>query len=253
MKMKDKDKYWKKAKNEGYRARSSYKLKQINKRFEVIKKSERVLDIGAAPGGWLQVSKEIVGDGGKVVGVDLKKIKPIKNVKTIKGDITQKSTIDKIKQVEEEFDVIISDASPDLSGNWSVDHAKSIDLVRKTLDLLEELLKPRGNYLVKVFQGEMYHSFYEEVKNKFNFVKAHSPDASREQSAEIYVIGKDYRKKPIEKGETYQVEIVDKGKKGDGIAKIDDFVVFVPGAEKGEVLEVRITDIKDNYAKSKKT
>lgn len=250
--MKDKDRFWKKAKKEGYRARSSYKLKQINDRFKIIEEGDKVLDIGAAPGGWLQVSKETVGKNGVVVGVDLNKISPIKDVKTIRGDIKEKSTLEQIKEVEDEFDAIISDAAPDLTGNWTVDHARSIDLAKKTLDLTKKLLSLGGNYLVKVFQGEMYYDFYEDVKNHFEFVKSHSPEASRDQSAEMYIIGKNYKKKPIEEGEIYEVKIVDSGREGDGVAKIDNFVVFVPKTEPNEKVKIEIVEVKDNFAKAKK-
>lgn len=249
--MKDKDKFWKKAKEEGYRARSSYKLKQINKRFNLIKKDDNVLDIGAAPGGWLQVVKEIVDDDCDVLGVDIRKISSLPRVNTIRGDISEESTLEKIKDFRKEFDVVISDVSPDLSGNWTVDHARSIDLSRKTLDLVEEVLKPGGNYLVKVFQGDMYYDFYKDVEDKFEYVKAHSPEASRDQSAEIYVIGKRFLKKPVEEGERYKVEIVDEGKEGDGIAKIKDLVIFVPEAKVNQKVEIEITSVKENFAEAK--
>lgn len=246
--MKDKDKYWKKAKKEGYRARSAYKLKQINERFNIIKRGDRVLDIGAAPGGWLQVAKELTGEEGLVLGVDKQKISKIKDVKTIKGDINNKETLEKIKSINEEFDVLISDVSPDLSGNWTIDHAKSIDLSRRTLDLSKKLLNSKGRYLVKVFKGEMYQDFYKEVESSFEFTKAHSPDASRDQSAEIYIIGKNIKKTPIKEGETYKVKIIDEGKQGDGLTKINDFVVFIPKSKIGEKILINIKEIKDRYA-----
>ncbi len=249
--MKDRDKYWKKAKKEGYRARSAYKLKQINNRFNLIKKGDNVLDIGAAPGGWLQVTKEINEGEGKIIGVDRQTIDSIEGVNTIKGDITNEKTIKQIESLVDDIDVVISDVAPDLSGNWSIDHAKSIDLAKKTLKITKDVLSPGGNYLVKVFQGKMYSDFIEKVEQNFKFTKGHRPKASRDQSAEIYVIAKGFNKKPIEEGDTYEVEIIDKGREGDGVAKIDDFVIFVPEAEKGDKIKIKITEIRDNYSKGR--
>jgi len=249
-----KDGYWKKAKKEGYRARSAYKLKQINERFDVISSGDSVIDIGAAPGGWLQVAKEVAGDEGKVVGVDIQKIRPLEGVKTIVGDITCDSTIEHIKNniADKFFDVVLSDASPDLTGNWSIDHARSIDLAKNIFRLSKDVLSPHGNFLIKVFQGDMYEDFYEKISSNFEYTKAHSPDASRSQSSEIYLIGKGFLKKPVEPGEQIEVEIVDKGTKGDGIARVDGFVVFVPGVEIGDKILVKIEKVTNNFAKAKK-
>ncbi|HPR67533.1 MAG TPA: RlmE family RNA methyltransferase, partial [Methanothrix sp.] len=122
-----KDYFYRKAKSEGYRARSAFKLQQINKRFRLIRRGDSVLDLGAAPGGWLQVAKEI--SSGRVVGVDLLPIEPIEGVTTIKADITAPETLDLITEALGGLaDVVICDAAPNLSGNWTLDHARSIDL-----------------------------------------------------------------------------------------------------------------------------
>lgn len=248
--MKDRDRYWRKAKREGYRARSAYKLKQIDERFDLINEGDNVVDLGAAPGGWLQVARELAGDDSVVLGVDLKRIKEIDGVETIVGDITEESTLDRVEEAVGSADVVLCDASPDLSGNWSIDHSRSIDLAGSAFNFAKKVLRPRGNFLVKVFQGDMYDQFYGEVKGEFSFVKAHSPDASRDQSAEIYVIGKDYVSRPVEEGDEVKVEIREMGHEGDGIAKVEDFVVFVPDSEVGEKVRVKITEVKDNFAKS---
>lgn len=169
-----KDHYYWKAKDEGYRARSAYKLKQINEKFHLIKKGDFVVDLGAAPGGWLQVARELSGKEGKVVGVDLEQIEPVPGVVTFQADITEESTVNLVKEaLGGEADAVICDAAPNLSGAWDVDHARSIDLSRSALAIAKKLLKPRGNFLVKVFQGDMFPSFLAEVKKEFSSVQAH--------------------------------------------------------------------------------
>lgn len=184
------DYFYRKAKDEGYRSRAAFKLKQINERFNIIKKKDTVVDLGAAPGGWLQVAKEL--SGGKVVGVDILPIEEIEGVETIKGDIRLEATAEKIKEKikKEGSDVVICDAAPNLSGNWSYDHARSIDLATSALECARKLLKPEGRFAVKVFQGDMFPEFLDKVRRYFGKVRAFSPEATRKQSAEIYVIGK---------------------------------------------------------------
>lgn len=186
--MQRRDYYYRKAKEEGYRSRAAYKLKHINKRFGIIKKGDTVVDLGAAPGGWLQVAKQL--SGGKVVGVDIHSIKKINGVVTIKGDIRLSSTVEKIKEEIDKADVVICDAAPDLSGNWSYDHARSMDIAISALECAVKLLRPKGVFVVKVFQGDMYVDFIKMVRKYFAKVKAFSPEASRKHSAEMYVIGK---------------------------------------------------------------
>ncbi len=185
------DYFYKKAKREGYRTRASYKLKQINKKFNVIGRGDVVLDLGAAPGGWLQVAKEL--SMGTVIGVDLQKIEYILDVKTIRGDITIDETIFKIKEEIQTADVVVSDASPNLSGNWSYDHARSIELSESALKVAEAFLKPGGNFVVKVFRGDLYDTFLDTIRKRFGYVRAYTPEASRKQSAEIYLICKKYK------------------------------------------------------------
>ncbi|RQD90865.1 RlmE family RNA methyltransferase, partial [Methanosalsum natronophilum] len=173
-----KDQYYWKAKSEGYRSRASYKLQQINSKFNVIKEHDNVIDLGAAPGGWLQVAKEI--SDGTIVGVDLKRIKPIDGVETIKGDITKDFTINKILAIleDEKADVVICDAAPNLSGNWSLDHARSIGLSESAFECAKKVLKPGGTFVFKVFQGDMFKNFLDDIKKEFVHVKAYNPKAS---------------------------------------------------------------------------
>ncbi|MBU2560587.1 methyltransferase domain-containing protein, partial [archaeon] len=186
---------YKKAKQEKYRSRASYKLKQLNLKFKIIKKGHKVLDLGAAPGGWMQVLREFVGSEGKVVGVDLSDIRPFEhdNVAAIKGDFTTPEVIAQIKERIGKADVVVSDASPDISGVWDIDHICSVELSRSALALAKDILKPGGNFLIKVFQGAEVDDFYREVKAAFNYVKRTKPKASRDQSSEIYIVGKGLR------------------------------------------------------------
>ena len=160
------DYYYRLAKEEGFRARSAYKLLQINEKYHVIKKGDSVVDLGAAPGGWLQVAEKL--SGGKIVGVDLEGITPIPGVVTFRADITAESTVDLVKEaIGGEADVVICDAAPNLSGAWDRDHAISVDLARSALKMAKKLLKPRGNFVVKVFQGDMFIDYLNEVRKEF--------------------------------------------------------------------------------------
>ncbi|ADI73709.1 ribosomal RNA methyltransferase RrmJ/FtsJ [Methanohalobium evestigatum Z-7303] len=245
---KKKDSFYRLAKDEGYRSRAAYKLLQINNRFNVIEKNDTIVDLGAAPGGWLQVARKISNN--KVVGIDLQRIKSIEGVETVKGDMTSDRTVRKIlKTIEDEgVDVVISDAAPNLSGNWNLDHARSIDLVESALEFAKQVLKPSGNFVVKVFQGDMFNDFLEKVKNNFAYVKAHEPKASRSQSAEIYVIGMDFLNTPVKKNEEYDVEITSIGSGGDGAVTINGFVIFVKDVDIGDRVKIKIEDVKPSFA-----
>jgi len=193
---KKKEHFYKEAKRVGYRARSSFKLLQIQKKFNVIKKGDTVIDLGAAPGGWSQVAKEIVGDIGTVIGIDLSPISPLSNVTFLQADMTRQSSLDELKKilVNKTVDVVISDMSPDISGNYSVDHARSVHLSKQALNAAENLLKLNGNFVCKVFSGEDLENFIKSVNKKFQVVKRYFPPASRKSSSEIYVIAKFFRK-----------------------------------------------------------
>lgn len=244
-----KDHYYWKAKDEGYRARSAYKLKQINEKFHLIKKGDFVVDLGAAPGGWLQVARELSGKEGRVVGVDLEQIEPIPGVVTFRADITEESTVNLVKDaLGGDADVVICDAAPNLSGAWDVDHARSIDLSRSALAIAKKLLKPRGNFLVKVFQGDMFPGFLADVKKEFSSVQAHSPAASRKESAETYIVAKKLLSGPVRPGDVLDVKIESLGKGGDGVAMVDGFAIIVKNARLGEHVRIKVGAVKPNFA-----
>ncbi|WP_440956389.1 23S rRNA (uridine(2552)-2'-O)-methyltransferase [Methanosarcina sp. Mfa9] len=242
------DYYYHQAKEEGYRSRASFKLKQINEKYKLIKRGDSVVDLGAAPGGWLQIAKEL--SGGKVLGVDLQRIAPIDGVKTVRGDINADSTIKKIIEVvgQKGADVVICDAAPNLSGNWSYDHARSIELTTSALECAKKILKPNGNFVVKVFQGDMFKDYMDKVKDNFVRTTAYSPKASRSQSAETYIIGKKFLTAPMRRGDEFTVEIEKLGSSGDGAVLVDGFVVFVKEVEVGEKVKIKIQDVKPNFA-----
>ncbi len=180
--------YWK-AKKEGYRSRAAFKLKQMNRKFGLIKKNYWVLDLGASPGGWSQVAVEL---GANVVAVDLNPMKEIEGVRFIQGDITSEDTWRKIREIRESFDAVICDASPKITGNWDIDHFRSVEISEAAFKIARMFLKPGGNFVVKMFQGEETPRLYSEFKKFFVFKKLHSPPASRKRSSEIYFIGKGF-------------------------------------------------------------
>ncbi len=198
------DFYYKLAKKNKYRSRASYKLLQLNEKFNIIQKDDVVVDLGCAPGGWLQASRDIVGEKGYIIGVDLQGVKPLNynNIIAIKGDMTKKDTIDKIIELmpSKAADVVICDASPNISGVWERDHTKSLELTIIALMAATRLLKKDGNFVVKVFQGSLFNDYVLLLKNYFKKVQTTKPKASRNVSAEVYVIGKKFLGKPFDNG-----------------------------------------------------
>ena len=184
------DFYYRKAKFEGYRSRASYKLLQIQERYHIVRSGDIIVDLGAAPGGWLQVIRQL---DATAIAVDLQQIAPLEGVTSIRSDITAPDiVIEKIQELVGEVNVVVSDAAPNLSGVWSLDHARSIDLSNCALKIALGVLKTGGSFVVKVFQGDLFDSFTREVRAHFSFVKSFNPRASRKQSAEIYVVAKHY-------------------------------------------------------------
>ncbi len=185
------DYYYQKAKAEQYRSRATYKLSQTAAIYHFIKRGDVLVDLGAAPGGWIQAARKIVGKTGFVLGVDLKAIEPFSQeyVRTIVADMTDQETLPQILSfLPRKPDVVISDASPNISGVWEVDHARQIDLATQAMELAVKLLRPEGNFFVKVFEGDLLNDFVKAVKRRFEVVKFIKPKASRAKSSEIYVL-----------------------------------------------------------------
>ncbi|MBC7128467.1 MAG: RlmE family RNA methyltransferase [Thermoplasmatales archaeon] len=185
-----KDHYYKEAKKQGYRARSAFKLIQINNRYHILRKGSIIIDLGASPGGWSQVASRY----GRVIAIDIKKMMPIEGVEFIEGDITDENTVSRIKDIASEVDAVISDASPNLSGKYEMDQARSVWLCEHAFKIAKEFLKEGGNFVCKIFEGSDFKEFLEDVKKSFRMVKLHRPQASRKASSEVYIIAKGYRK-----------------------------------------------------------
>jgi 23S rRNA (uridine2552-2'-O)-methyltransferase len=185
------DYYYQKAKAENYRSRATYKLSQAAKKYHFIRRGDIVIDLGAAPGGWIQAARKIAGKTGFVLGVDLKPIEPFPQeyVRTIVGDFTEPQTLQLIMDfLPRKADVVLSDASPNISGIWEVDNARQIDLANQALNIALNVLRPSGNFFVKVFEGDMLPGFVKKVKKHFETVKVVKPKASRAKSSEMYLL-----------------------------------------------------------------
>ena len=184
-----KDHYRKLAHEQGYRSRSAFKLKELNKSYRIIGSGFNVIDLGCAPGGWTQVATKLVGNKGKVMGVDISYVEEISGAEIIRGDIENDDMIDEIDSYfGGKVRSVISDLSPQVSGNWSVDHAKQISLNYSAARIMEHVLAKKGNALFKIFDGEYTQEFYQYIKKKFSKVKMTKPLASRKPSSELYCI-----------------------------------------------------------------
>ena len=186
------DAFQRKARREGYRARSTYKLKDIQKRSKIFKNGDKVLDLGAAPGGWSQVALEFIGEEGKLVGVDLPHILPLAGAIFIQGDLRESETREQLQELMPKADVVISDMSPNLSGNYSVDQARSVELSSLALEIAAE--RKASAFVVKVFEGADFQEYRKAVIDEFGSVRTLSPEASRKQSSEVYLIAKRKRR-----------------------------------------------------------
>ena len=185
------DGFQRRARREGYRARSAYKLQEIQRRSKLFRKGDTVLDLGAAPGGWSQVALEMVGPDGRVIGVDLAHMAPLEGVELLLGDLRDTSLQQRLANLVRAT-VVISDMSPDLSGNYSVDQARSIELAELALAIASE--HRARSFAVKVFEGEDFQQYRAAVQAEFGSVRTLSPEASRKASSEVYLIGKRKRK-----------------------------------------------------------
>ncbi len=188
------DPFVKQAQVDGYRSRASYKLLGINEKDKLIRSGMRVLDLGAAPGGWSQVASKLVGDKGQVIASDILPMDSMAGVSFIQGDFTEDSVFDAIMQEIDgkPIDVVISDMAPNISGIASADQAASIYLVELALDMACQVLKPKGSFIAKVFQGEGYEAYVKTLKQHFKQVIIRKPDASRSRSREVFVVGKEF-------------------------------------------------------------
>jgi len=193
------DYYYRKAKKEKYPARSIYKLEEIQKKHQLLRKGDSVLDLGCYPGSWSLYASMVVGPKGVVVGVDLqeadKEPRPEgARIHWLCQDIMEPDLIPRLRKIRPAFKVIISDLAPKTTGNRWADHQQSMRLVEHTLSLAEIVLHERGNYLCKVFQGEDLPTFVSGLKERFTLVRTIKPESSRKESREIFVLGMGFKK-----------------------------------------------------------
>lgn len=189
-----KDFYYRKAKREHYRSRASYKLKQLDFRFALIEKGNTVVDLGASPGGWSQVAVELAGPGSKVIAVDMDRFSPIEGVTFLRGDIRDESVVRRLlEMVPEGADVVLSDMSPNISGNYPYDHARSVELCEQALAVAVKVLKPGGDFVAKMFSGDMGKPLTDSVRRLFDEFHLNHPRASRSSSSEVYIVGLGFR------------------------------------------------------------
>jgi 23S rRNA (uridine2552-2'-O)-methyltransferase len=183
------DRYYKKAKQEGYRSRAAYKLLELQQRYRLLRPGDAVVDLGAAPGGWLQVAAKIVGQSGKVIGIDLQPIKPFneRNIIVLEDDIYGPEVKYKIKElIGGPADSVISDLAPKLSGVRDADVARCLEFNQIALGFAAELLKLGGSLLLKSFVSDDVHTFTAELKRYFSTVQRTKPAATRRGSSEFY-------------------------------------------------------------------
>lgn len=193
-----KDEFVKKAQHEGYVSRAAYKLLEIQEKDKIFKPGMVVVDLGAAPGGWSQIARKLIGRQGKIIAIDLLPLKISDDLVFIQGDFNDEAIFQQLLAALEEAsleglaDLVISDMAPNLSGNKTIDQPRSLQLVELAFDCAKQVLKPGGAFLAKVFQGSGIDELIRELKQHFKTVKIRKPKASRARSAEVYLLATDF-------------------------------------------------------------
>jgi len=190
------DGLFRKAKREGYRSRAAYKLSEINQRFRVIRAGQVVVDLGAAPGGWLQVAAELAGPRGRVLGFDLQPIQSLsgRQVRTFELDVLAQDAAERIGTLAEgPVDCVLSDMAPRLSGIRDADRERALALVRKAFEIAQSMLKSRGAFLFKTFAGADIAGLLKEMSGAFENVQRVRSAATRKGSSELYVVARGFR------------------------------------------------------------
>lgn len=191
-----KDHYFNKAKNENFLARSIYKLEEIDEKYKILKPGMLVVDFGYHPGSWIQYTSKVIGDEGRVVGIDVrevnKKLSGIKNVRVYQKDIFDINDLTQL-EVASQFDVVLSDMAPNTTGIKSLDQDRSLNLVESVFSLLPKFLKPGGHFVIKVFDSQFAQNFLKDQKNLFKEFHYLKPKSTRSISKEFFVIGKNFK------------------------------------------------------------
>ncbi len=189
------DEYVKMAQAQGYRSRAVFKLKEMHEKDNLIKMGMNVVDLGAAPGGWSQFARQLLGKNGRLVALDILPIEPIEGVSMIIGDFREESVLAELYAVlnNEPIHLVLSDMAPNMSGNKSTDQARAIYLGELALDTAKTVLTKNGTFLVKLFQGEGFESYFKDVQQSFTNVTIRKPKASRPRSNEVYILARGFK------------------------------------------------------------
>ena len=189
------DPYVKQAQKDGYRSRASYKLLEVQEKYKLIRPGMSVVDLGAAPGGWSQVTSRLIGGQGRLIASDILEMDSIPDVTFIQGDFTEDEVLARILEAvgNSQVDLVISDMAPNMSGTPEVDMPKAMFLCELALDLAERILKPGGNFVIKIFQGEGFDVYLKDARRKFDKIQMIKPDSSRDSSREQYMLAWGYR------------------------------------------------------------
>jgi 23S rRNA (uridine2552-2'-O)-methyltransferase len=189
------DQYVKQSQKDGYRSRASYKLIELHNKDRLFKPGMTVVDLGSAPGGWSQVAIKYVGNSGRVVASDILPMNSIAGVDFVQGDFTEQEPFDQIVELLDgkKADLVISDMAPNMSGTASVDMPKAMYLIELALDMADQILKPGGTFVAKVFQGEGFDELLKKMRSRYSKVYSRKPDASRARSREVYQIGTGFK------------------------------------------------------------
>ena len=184
------DPYVQQAVASGYPSRAAFKLLEIQEKDKILKQSMRVVDLGAAPGGWSMVAKQLVGRNGQVVALDILSMDSIAGVEFIQGDFTEQMVYDQLVELldGQQVDVVLSDMAPNLSGNKTIDQPRSMYLIDLAVEFAEQVLAPGGTLLMKVFHGEGFDALIKQLREQYKTVKTRKPEASRASSREVYVL-----------------------------------------------------------------
>ncbi len=188
------DPYYRRAQSEGLRSRAAFKLGQLAERFPIFRRGDRVLDLGAAPGGWTLVAREWVGPEGALTAVDPRRIEPVPDVEVLHARVGETGLTRLL--AGREYDVILSDMSPRISGAYATDHARSVELVGRALDVAREVLAEGGVFVAKVFEGDLLPEIESRLRRDFGEVHRSKPRASREGSSELYLVALDFARGP---------------------------------------------------------
>ncbi|AMA44653.1 23S rRNA (uridine(2552)-2'-O)-methyltransferase RlmE [Pseudomonas monteilii] len=189
------DPFVKQAQKDGYRSRASYKLLEIQEKDRLIRPGMSVIDLGAAPGGWSQVTSRLIGGQGRLIASDILEMDSIPDVTFIQGDFTQDEVLERILQAvgDSHVDLVISDMAPNMSGTPEVDMPRAMFLCELALDLASRVLKPGGDFLIKIFQGEGFDQYLKDVRGKFDKVQMRKPSSSRDRSREQYLLARGWK------------------------------------------------------------